>query len=136
MSAPCASRSGMSSGSASAPTTVKWAPASITSLPRSHDSNQGPDAVPAVTFGMVPRSDGVGVDVGSTTAKIVVVRGGAVVHRAYARHHGRCREAAERLLRQADVRGPVRVTGSAGSALAEVLGGAYVHEVHAVATAV
>jgi predicted CoA-substrate-specific enzyme activase len=83
--------------------------------------------------------DGVGIDVGSTSAKVVVVRGGAVVFRTYRRHRGECLAVVEALLGEAG--GAVGVlperwiTGSAGSALAGRLGARFVHEVHAVATA-
>ncbi|MBL8917823.1 MAG: hypothetical protein JNJ54_03105 [Myxococcaceae bacterium] len=80
---------------------------------------------------------GTGIDIGSTTVKVVVQAGGVVVHRAYARHQGRCLEAARRLLAGAPSSGgPTVVTGSAGVAFAEELGAAFIHEVPAVAAAV
>jgi len=84
--------------------------------------------------------ESVGIDVGSTTAKVVVVRDRFVVHRAYLRHRGDPRGAVRTLLEassaHAERDAPRSVTGSAGSALAASLDASYVHEVHAVATAV
>ena len=84
--------------------------------------------------------EGIGLDVGSTTAKIVAARDGAIVHRAYRRHRGHGRECALSMLAEAEhAAGPGAprfVTGSGGARLAEALGAAYVHEVHAVALAV
>ena len=83
-----------------------------------------------------------GVDVGSTTAKVVVIGGdGRLEHAACARHHARPRACAEAMIARAlaaigeapRARG---VTGSIGTALAEPLGAVPVHEVRAVARAV
>jgi predicted CoA-substrate-specific enzyme activase len=84
--------------------------------------------------------EGIGLDVGSTTAKVVAARAGRIVHRAYRRHRGECLECARSMLTAAhDAVGtdaPRFVTGSAGARLARDLGAVYVHEVHAVALAV
>lgn len=84
--------------------------------------------------------DGIGIDVGSTTIKVVAARGDEIVYRAYARHRGDCleraREALARAARESGVGGPRFVTGSTGSALASALDATYVHEVHAAAAAV
>lgn len=84
--------------------------------------------------------DGIGIDIGSTTVKVVVARDGLVVHRAYRRHHGQCLDEARAVLLDAETHipavAPRFVTGSAGAALAPALGGRYVHEVAAVLEAV
>ncbi len=81
-----------------------------------------------------------GLDVGSTTVKVVARLGDEVVHRDYRRHRGRCIEVAEAMLAEAERRMGARaaryVTGSAASRFAPRIGAAYVHEVHAVAAAV
>jgi predicted CoA-substrate-specific enzyme activase len=85
-----------------------------------------------------------GIDVGSTTAKVVVVKDGALAFHACERHRGRAREVALELLAQARSLHPsaagaapprIGVTGSIGAALASELGGSFVHEVDAVVTA-
>lgn len=84
----------------------------------------------------------IGLDAGSTTVKVVVLdEVGASRARWVARHHGRPAEVSRDLLALAReaVDGPVLplgVTGSAGTALAEALGGLAVHETVAVAKAV
>lgn len=83
-------------------------------------------------------ASGVGLDVGSTTVKLVGVSGGEVVFRAYERHRGRVVETALALVEAARRQvsdGPLVVTGSAGEPLATRLGGAFIHEVHAVSAA-
>ncbi len=84
--------------------------------------------------------DGVGLDVGSTTVKVLAVKAGRVAYGGYLRHRGRCLETATTMLAEVEaatgVAGPRFVTGSVGAGLAETLRASYVHEVHAVATAV
>lgn len=84
--------------------------------------------------------DGLGLDIGSTTVKLVVARAGAIVYSAYARHRGDCLQRARaevaRAAEQVGIEGPTFVTGSAGAALAGVLDATYVHEVHAAAATV
>jgi predicted CoA-substrate-specific enzyme activase len=84
-------------------------------------------------------ASGLGVDVGSTTVKVVAVRDGSVFYRDYRRHHGRPREVAGDVIRASRANGAegnVVLTGSCGAALESEMGGAYVHEVHAVAATV
>lgn len=81
-----------------------------------------------------------GIDVGSTTVKVVAVDDRARLRwAASARHAGRPFELVATLRRAAeDVTGATRVgyTGTLGTALAEDAGGTAIHEVHAVALAV
>ena len=81
-----------------------------------------------------------GIDVGSTTVKIVAVDERARLRwAASARHAGRPFELVETLRRAAqDVVGTTRIgyTGTLGTTLAEAARGTAVHEVHAVALAV
>ena len=81
-----------------------------------------------------------GIDVGSTTAKVVLLdERGAALHTRCERHAGRPRELVEALVAEAsrvgvaEVRG---ITGSIGTALAAELGATPVHEVRAVVRAV
>ncbi len=82
-----------------------------------------------------------GIDVGSTTVKAVLVRrsDGRVIRSAYERHHGELRSATRALL---GAMGPDEtsvspvLTGSGARALAAVLDAPVVHEVTAVAAAV
>lgn len=79
-----------------------------------------------------------GLDIGSTTVKVVLVGpSGELVWSACERHRGEPRETLARLLARApgasDVRG---VTGSIGTSLAADLGARPVHEIHAVLSAV
>ena len=70
----------------------------------------------------------VGIDIGSTTVKIVVVRDGEIIHKHYERHFSKVREKAVELVRAA--RGligedtPLRcsITGSAGLGVAKAAG--------------
>ncbi|MDP3235773.1 MAG: BadF/BadG/BcrA/BcrD ATPase family protein [Myxococcales bacterium] len=82
--------------------------------------------------------DGVGLDVGSTTLKVVAVREGRIVFDAYRRHRGDVRSPIVALLaaaRAAGGEGALAVTGSAGAALATHVDGTFVHEVSAIAAA-
>lgn len=85
-----------------------------------------------------PATEGIGLDVGSTTVKVVAMTRGEVSFRAYRRHRGKVLEESLVLLdaaRAAAGAGRVVVTGSAGVPIATTLGGEFVHEVHAVAAA-
>lgn len=86
----------------------------------------------------------VGLDVGSTTVKAVVVDGtGRILWRAYQRHETRQAERAAELLGRIEAAFPggpgrfrVTITGSGGAALAPFVGARFVQEVTAVALAV
>ncbi len=81
----------------------------------------------------------IGLDVGSTTVKRVVIDGAEVVSSVCVRHAGRPREVVRDLLaevRRAHPRLPTGVTGSIGVAMAAELDARPVHEVPAVALAV
>jgi len=84
--------------------------------------------------------EGIGLDIGSTSVKVVAARSGRIVYRDYRRHRGQCLPLARAMLADAQSavgeRAPRLVTGSAGAGFAEILEGTYVHEVHAVAAAV
>ena len=79
----------------------------------------------------------VGIDIGSTTVKIVVVRDGEIIHKHYERHFSKVREKAVELVRAA--RGligedtPLRcsITGSAGLGVAKAADIDFVQEVFA-----
>ena len=81
----------------------------------------------------------VGIDIGSTTVKIVVVRDGEIIHKHYERHFSKVREKAVELVRAA--RGligedtPLRcsITGSAGLGVAKAADIDFVQEVFATA---
>lgn len=83
-----------------------------------------------------------GIDVGSTTVKVVALDAcGNVLFRRYRRHHAKLAESAcdlagEALAALGDVPVRVRVCGSGGHPIAEALGAAYVQEVVANALAV
>lgn len=84
----------------------------------------------------------VGIDIGSTTVKIVVVRDGEIIHKHYERHFSKVREKAVELVRAA--RGligedtPLRcsITGSAGLGVAKAADIDFVQEVFATRKAV
>ncbi|MCA9605749.1 MAG: CoA activase, partial [Myxococcales bacterium] len=81
----------------------------------------------------------IGLDVGSTTVKRVIVEGADVVSEVCLRHLGRPEALARELCTEARRRfpgRPVGITGSIGVALAERLDARPVHEVPAVALAV
>ena len=84
----------------------------------------------------------IGIDIGSTTAKTVVLNeDGGMVFRAYERHYSKVREkAAEQLRSAAEAIGgqAVRtvITGSAGLGVAKASGIRFVQEVYATASAV
>ncbi|MBQ3637039.1 MAG: 2-hydroxyacyl-CoA dehydratase [Clostridia bacterium] len=77
-----------------------------------------------------------GADVGSTTAKIAVLRGDEILYTSYERHYSRIRETLVKMLRDAapvlgDSPFTAAVSGSAGLGLAEGAGIPFVQEVWA-----
>ena len=83
----------------------------------------------------------VGIDIGSTTAKIVVLDGTKVIYKRYERHYAKVREKAIELVR--DVQGliggrefKVALSGSAGFGICRAVGMDFVQEVFATADAV
>ena len=83
----------------------------------------------------------VGIDIGSTTVKIVVVRDGEIIHKHYERHFSKVREKACEILSSIaprfsgqDIR--LVITGSAGLGVAKASGIDFVQEVYATAAAV
>ncbi len=83
----------------------------------------------------------VGVDIGSTTAKLVVLSDGEIVYQRYERHLSRVREKTLSLLKDAETylkgrRILVAVSGSAGLGMAESAGLPFVQEVFATAQTV
>ncbi len=82
-----------------------------------------------------------GIDVGSTTAKLVVVDGGQVVHERYQRHFSQVREKLLELLEEVrpligDRRFQCALSGSAGLGIANAAGIPFVQEVFATAETV
>ena len=83
-----------------------------------------------------------GIDIGSTTVKIVAVRDGEIIHKRYERHFSKVREKAVELVR--DARTAIgenavlrcAVTGSAGLGMAKAAGLDFVQEVFATRKAV
>ncbi len=78
----------------------------------------------------------VGIDIGSTTAKLVAVRDGEIVYERYERHLSRVREKTEELLRDLFAEfgdAPLRaaISGSAGLGIAEAAGIPFIQEVAA-----
>ena len=67
----------------------------------------------------------VGIDIGSTTVKIVVVRDGEIIHKHYERHFSKVREKAVELVQNAreaigsDAELRCAITGSAGLGVAK-----------------
>ena len=84
----------------------------------------------------------VGIDIGSTTVKIVVVRDGEIIHKHYERHFSKVREKAVELVQNArEVIGPdatirCAITGSAGLGVAKAADIDFVQEVFATRKAV
>ncbi len=83
----------------------------------------------------------IGLDLGSTTAKAVVLgEGGETLYSAYRRHFSRVRECAVELMREALLfageRAHFSITGSAGYGLAQINDLPFVQEVYATAFAV
>ena len=77
-----------------------------------------------------------GADVGSTTAKIAVLRGDEIVYTTYERHYSRIRETLVKMLEDAravlgDAPFTAAISGSAGLGLAEGAGIPFVQEVWA-----
>ena len=82
-----------------------------------------------------------GIDIGSTTVKLVAVRDGKIVYKCYERHFSKVREKACEMLRAAqDIIGQdtlhVAITGSAGLGMAKASGVEFVQEVFATRKAV
>ncbi|MDO4269405.1 MAG: acyl-CoA dehydratase activase [Eubacteriales bacterium] len=83
-----------------------------------------------------------GIDIGSTTVKIVVVRDGEIIHKRYERHFSKVREKAVELVRDAresigeDASVRCAITGSAGLGVAKASGVDFVQEVYATRKAV
>ncbi len=78
----------------------------------------------------------IGIDIGSTTAKLVVVRAGDVVYEKYERHMSQVRQKTLEMLRAAEEvigTGPLKVavSGSAGMGMAQAAGLPFVQEVFA-----
>ena len=79
----------------------------------------------------------IGIDLGSTTAKLVVVKDGSVVYHCYERHFAKVRTKVLELLRRVrgffDTEAEIRcaVSGSAGLGMAKAAGLAFVQEVFA-----
>ena len=84
----------------------------------------------------------VGIDIGSTTVKIVVVRDGEIIHKHYERHFSKVREKAVELVRNAraligeDTTLRCAITGSAGLGVAKAADIDFVQEVFATRKAV
>ena len=82
-----------------------------------------------------------GLDIGSTTVKAVVLQGGAIVHSDYRRHNADVRGELRALLGDVaavlgDQRFRVAVTGSAGMSIADLLGAEFIQEVIASTAAI
>ncbi len=82
-----------------------------------------------------------GIDIGSTTAKIAVVKDGAPIFMTYERHYAKIRETLSKMLRDAaraigENSFTVALSGSAGLGLAEAAGIPFVQEVWATASIV
>ena len=78
----------------------------------------------------------VGVDIGSTTAKIVITEGDKVLYRKYERHYSQVRSKTLELLKECeaylkDAFIKIAVSGSAGLGMAEAAGLTFVQEVYA-----
>ena len=83
----------------------------------------------------------VGIDIGSTTAKLVVTEGDTTLYRRYERHLSRVREKTYELLMDAEAvlagrEFTVAISGSAGLGLSEAAGIPFVQEVYATAAVV
>ncbi len=84
----------------------------------------------------------IGIDIGSTTVKIVVVRDGEIIHKHYERHFSKVREKAVELVENAravigeDASIRCAITGSAGLGVAKASGVDFVQEVFATRKAV
>ena len=87
---------------------------------------------------MLPAENGraLGIDIGSTTVKVVLTEGGRVIHEKYERHFSQVRDKALELIREIEplLRGgdfTCAVSGSAGMGVAEAAGLDFVQEVYA-----
>ena len=80
-----------------------------------------------------------GIDIGSTTVKLVAVRAGQIIYKRYERHFSKVREKACEMLRAAqEIQDTlhVAITGSAGLGMAKASGVDFVQEVFATRKAV
>ena len=82
-----------------------------------------------------------GIDIGSTTAKAVLIKNGRIVYHCYERHFAQVRQKAlELVLRLCNLIGPhpvkIAISGSAGLGLAKAAGLPFVQEVYATSEAV
>jgi predicted CoA-substrate-specific enzyme activase len=82
-----------------------------------------------------------GIDIGSTTAKLVVCNGSAIICKAYERHYSLVQAKTAQLLEYAretigDAPFDFAITGSAGLGIAKLLGAQFVQEVFATAEVV
>ena len=89
---------------------------------------------------MTPHAS-LGLDVGSTTVKAVVLAGDTIAHSAYRRHNADVRGELRGLLEEVEAAFPgqhfrVAVTGSAGLSIAELMGVDFVQEVIAATAAI
>ncbi len=85
---------------------------------------------------LLNKSTAIGIDVGSTTAKIAVMRKGEIVYQRYERHYSKIRETLTALIRDAgeivgDESFTAAMSGSAGLGLASAAGIPFVQEVWA-----
>ncbi len=85
---------------------------------------------------MTNRKRSLGIDIGSTTTKLVLTDGGRIIHQRYERHLARARQSALEMLREIESElsscdFTVAVSGSAGLGIAEAAGLDFVQEVYA-----
>lgn len=90
---------------------------------------------------MISMNINLGIDIGSTTVKLVAVRDGVILYKRYERHFSKVRQKACELLRDAklqiaDAKMRVAITGSAGLGVAKASGINFVQEVYATRKAV
>ena len=82
------------------------------------------------------REINVGVDIGSTTAKLVIRDGDKVLYKKYERHYSQVRQKTLELITQAeeylkDKKIKIAISGSAGMGVAEIARLQFVQEVYA-----
>lgn len=87
------------------------------------------------------QGNAVGIDIGSTTAKIIVIKNGEIVFDRYERHFSQVRQKTLELIKEAaafisDCEFTVAISGSAGLGLARLCGVQFVQEVFATSEAV
>ena len=90
---------------------------------------------------MAEKSYSLGIDIGSTTAKLVLIDGDKPLYKKYMRHFSRVRQTTLTMLREMENEHPgcmvrVAISGSAGMGAAEAAGLAFVQEVYATGEAV